>query len=422
MLIRRKNLMCPCILSTSESCYLGSMWFIFSLALFVLVQEGEAMTNGGTSRVGRPRRRTAIDLFSGCGGLTTGLLQANFRVLAAVENDPLALETYRRNHSKVRLLSSDIRAVDPAGLMRRLKLNPGDLDLLAGCPPCQGFSAVRTLNGKRVVSEGRNELDARNDLVFEIARFAAVFRPKAILLENVPALARDPRIREVREALDKLGYRSDLAVLDAADYGVPQRRRRMILTAGIYGKIPPPMKVSPQVTVGDAIRDLPPMGASGDPLHDFPQERTPAVQARIAMIPKDGGGLRQMDEAFQLPCHRRCPGGFKDIYGRLWWDRVSSTITGGCFNPSKGRFIHPEADRAITLREAALLQTFPPDYWFSLERGKAGAGLLIGNALPPVFIRRHAETIRAYLDARGAGPAGDSGQLSLLVADGDVAI
>lgn len=339
----------------------------------------------------RHNELTAIDLFSGCGGLTLGLKQAKYRVLAAVENDPLAVRTYRSNHPDVWLYDRDIRQVSTRRLMRRFDIRPGQLDLLAGCPPCQGFSSMRTLNGKRSVA------DERNDLVYEILRFTHCLRPKAILLENVPGLENDRRIGTVKRELTRWGYDCDVTVRDAANYGVPQRRRRMILTASLYGKIPEPAMASARTSVHDAIGDLPPAGASGDVLHDLLTVRSPRVEAMIASIPPDGGGLRQMGEEYQLACHKRYPRGFKDVYGRMRWNDVSPTITGGCFNPSKGRFLHPTENRAITLREAALLQTFPRHYVFSLDRGKAGVGLMIGNALPPEFIRRHAEQIGTFL-------------------------
>jgi DNA (cytosine-5)-methyltransferase 1 len=158
------------------------------------------------------------------------------------------------------------------------------------------------------------------------------------------------------------------------------------------------------MTVKDAIGTMLPAGKSGDALHDLPEIRTPDVMARIKKIPKNGGSRSDLKKSDQLPCHKRCRG-FNDIYGRMSWDAVSPTITGGCVNPSKGRFLHPEEDRAITLREAAILQTFPKDYRFHLEGGKGAVATQIGNALPPEFIRRHALQIKTYLTRKRRGAA-----------------
>ncbi len=252
---------------------------------------------------------------------------------------------------------------------------------------------MRTKNGNQSVR------DKRNNLVFEFLRFIEEFQPKAIMMENVPALADDRRMKKFRAGLAELGYESNCDVLNAADYDVPQRRRRMILLAGKKGPIIYAPAVPRIATVRKAIGSLPKPGKSKDPLHDLPEQRTEKIMDLIRHIPKDGGGRRQMGPEWQLECHKNYPSGFKDVYGRMWWDEVSPTITGGCTNPSKGRFLHPEQNRAITLREAALLQSFPPDYYFSLNEGKQGASLMIGNALPPNFIKHHANRIKAYLRA-----------------------
>lgn len=146
-------------------------------------------------------------------------------------------------------------------------------------------------------------------------------------------------------------------------------------------------------TVRDYIACLPPPGESGDALHDFPENRSRGVLELIRRIPKDGGSRLSLPRDKQLECHRNTDG-FKDVYGRLAWNELAPTITSGCTNPSKGRFLHPEQDRALTLREAALLQSFSPKYKFSLSRGKGPASVLIGNALPPELIRRHAKHIK----------------------------
>lgn len=336
------------------------------------------------------RSRIAIDLFAGCGGLTLGLKKAGFRVVAAIDIDPLSVETYKANHKEIEVWQKDIRTLTVSNIKRKLRLLKCDLDLLAGCPPCQGFSSVRTLNGSRKVS------DPRNDLVFEFLRFVKELKPKAIMMENVPGLAIDRRMEVFCEELKYLGYVYECKVLNAAEYGVPQRRRRMILLGGLFGPISfaPPDTNRP--TVRDTISSLPAAGESGDPLHDFPENHGERVMNFIKKIPENGGSRRSLGKVNQLPCHRRS-NGFRDIYGRMAWDDVAPTITGGCINPSKGRFLHPEAHRAITLREAALLQSFPLDYYFSLSRGKFAAAEMIGNALPPEFIRRHSLNVYKYL-------------------------
>lgn len=331
-------------------------------------------------------RPTAIDLFAGCGGLTLGLKQAGFDVLAAIEIDEIAAKTYSMNHPEVEMWEDDIRDVHPVDMMDELHLGEFELDLLAGCPPCQGFSSISTLNGHRRID------DARNDLVLLFSQYVEYLMPKIVMMENVPGLADDERFTRVCRTLKKRGYRCKWDVLNAADYGVPQRRRRLILIASLLGEPQFAPQSPDRITVRDAIGALPAPGRSGDPIHDFPENRTARVQKYIAQIRKNGGSRTELGRRKQLPCHKKC-NGFKDIYGRMAWDEVSPTITSGCFNPSKGRFLHPTCNRAITMREAALLQSFPPDYVFSTERGKTHVASMIGNALPPEFVKRHAKQI-----------------------------
>lgn len=327
---------------------------------------------------------TAFDLFSGCGGLTLGLKKAGFRLLGAVDIDSLSVETYKANHPDVKQTwEIDIRELPATQVMKTLRLRPGQLDLLAGCPPCQGFSSLRTRNGSSRVR------DDRNDLLFEFLRFVSVLKPKSIMLENVPGLAKDRRMRRFRAKLRALNYRIKWRVLNAKNYGVPQRRRRLILIAGraFEPAFAPPSKE--KQTVRDIVAKLTNPRKSRDPLHRSVERRGKRVITLIRRIPKDGGSRRDLGRRSQLKCHRDCDG-FKDIYGRMAWDDVAPTITGGCINPSKGRFLHPSQNRAITLREAALLQGFPKNYTISLRRGRYPAAALIGNALPPEFVNRHA--------------------------------
>jgi DNA (cytosine-5)-methyltransferase 1 len=341
----------------------------------------------------RKRRLCAIDLFSGCGGLTLGLKQAGFDVLGAIEIDPAAVETYQANHFGVLVKRADIRSVSAQGLRRELKIRRGELDLLAGCPPCQGFSTLRTRNG------ANKNRDARNDLVHEMLRFTRAFRPKAVMMENVPRLVLHKPFKNLCKGLRELGYRLTFEIKDAARYGVPQRRRRLILLASRGFDIQFPPEAFRFRTVRGAIGRMSDPGRSRDALHNLPERRAERVLKLIRDIPKDGGSRGDLPRRRQLDCHKKSDG-FSDIYGRMAWDEVAPTITSGCFNPSKGRFLHPEKNRAITMREAALLQGFPRDYVFSLSAGKEAIALLIGNALPPEFIRRHALQIRNALMER----------------------
>jgi DNA (cytosine-5)-methyltransferase 1 len=356
-----------------------------------------ASSRDSAPRARRPRPLTAIDLFAGPGGMTTGLKGAGFSVIGAVEIDPVAVATYRANHRKVRMFCGDIRRLAAKRVMKQLRLKPGDLDLLAGCPPCQGFSTLRTLNGNLQVD------DPRNDLIKDYVRFVRVLRPKAVLMENVPGLMRDPRMAIALATLERLGYpvKTGTRIANAVDFGVPQQRRRMVMTAVKGGSVAMPRFITTRVTVRTALAGMPKAGSSGDPLHDHGEHRTAAIRSLIRLIPKNGGSRLDLGPDLQLGCHQRTDG-FYDIYGRMSWDRPAPTITSGCTNPSKGRFLHPSDHRAITLREAALLQAFPRHYRFDPTAGKEAIAAMIGNALPPPLVRAHAREIARTLRGRAA--------------------
>lgn len=325
--------------------------------------------------------------------MTVGLKEAGFRVLGAVDIDSLSVETYQANHEDVKKVwETDIKNLDPSEVVDMLGLKEKPLDLLAGCPPCQGFSTIRTLNGKRSVN------DPRNDLLFEFFRFVEALRPRAVMMENVPGLAKDRRFAIFLRLMEELGYLGEPHVLDVAEYGVPQRRRRLIYLPGYRKTIRLAEPVQEKRTVRDAIGGLPPAGTGTDPVHDMSEKRTPKIMEIIRRIPKDGGSRTDLPEKYQLDCHRRCRG-FSDVYGRMAWDKVAPTITSGCASPSKGRFLHPEEDRAITLREAALLQGFSRSYKLP-STNKSALALMIGNALPPPFIAAHARCVSEALSSR----------------------
>lgn len=337
----------------------------------------------GAASVSAPARAlTAVDLFAGAGGATQGLSLAGFRVLAAVENDPDAAGTFKANHGDVLVLAEDIENVSPEDLLKVLGLARRDLTLLTACPPCQGFSTLGT----------RRRDDARNDLVAEVWRFARALLPEAVLVENVPGLANDARWDDLRRRLRGNGYRVRHWIVDAADFGVPQRRRRLIALAvrenaatrlpdDLRDVLPASFQRAP-AHARDAMAEAGPVEGTKDRWHR-PRTLTPAVLERVRAIPA-GGDYYDLPEDLQLECHKRLRAMGRKAstgpYSRMYLEGPAPTMTTRCTTVSCGRFIHPTEDRGISLREAALLQTFPVDYQFvgsheSVERQ-------IGNAVP----------------------------------------
>ena len=319
----------------------------------------------------------AIDLFSGCGGLSEGLRNAGFDVVAAFDNDVDSIEAYRLNHPDTKVFESDIRDVDIADVKEILRGNP--LHLLAGCPPCQGFSSMRRLNKKH------SKRDGRNNLVLEYLRFVKKLKPLTIMMENVPGLVNYTLFKYVVRELRALGYKLKFKPVNIQEYGIPQRRKRLVVVGSLLGDIDIAKPTGEKVTVRDMIGHMQSVSKTKDPVHKIVASHKPEVMERIKATPKNGGSRADLPKNFELACHKEDGMGFHDVYGRLRWDDYSSTITGGCLNPSKGRFLHPSKNRAITAREAALLQTFPKDYKFPPNISKTSISLLIGNALPPKF-------------------------------------
>ena len=241
--------------------------------------------------------------------------------------------------------------------------------------------------------------DQRNSLVLDFLRLVRKLRPRLVLMENVPGLRGDDLFREFVDGIADGGLLYDCGVLDTADFGTPQHRRRLVFVAARGAKPRLAKSGTARRTVRDAIGGLArSAGRSGDPLHDHGEQRAERVRAVIAAIPRDGGGRADLPADEQLECHRRAaPHGYgwgRHIYARMAWDRPAPTITGGCINPSKGRFLHPEQDRAITVREALLLQGFPASHRISLLRGKYAAAEMVGNAIPPGFVAAQARMLR----------------------------
>jgi DNA (cytosine-5)-methyltransferase 1 len=337
---------------------------------------------------------SAVDLFCGAGGLTHGLLCAGIRVVAGVDVDRGAAHAYETNNAGAHFLQWDLRHKDYPSIARLFA--DGEHRLLAGCAPCQPFSKLT--NGiERHHSWG---------LLNNFARFVEGVTPELVMMENVAELARRGRNvfdRFVR-CLERNKYSVDWKIVNCADYGVPQSRKRLILVASRLGdiKVPdgrysPPSKWK---TVRRAIGDLPPIDAGAqhcnDPLHTAAR-LSPTNMKRIRSTPHDGGTKDNWPNDLVLDCHRRESGSrYHSIYGRMWWDKPAPTLTTLCNGIGNGRFGHPEQDRAITLREAALLQTFPLDYEFWPRETKLNSktiARMIGNAVPPELGRALGEAL-----------------------------
>jgi DNA (cytosine-5)-methyltransferase 1 len=327
---------------------------------------------------------TAIDLFAGAGGASSGIQAAGFRLLGAVESDPFAAASYRANFPDASVFEGDIRLVDPVAVMARLGLGSGELTLMQACPPCQTWSSL-----------GRHRTDdERNDLVFEVTRFARILMPSVLVVENVRGLTMDSRFNRLRARLNRLGYGSRLYKLDAADYGVPQRRVRLVLLAirGLDGRQFPskirPIVSGPSLTVGAAFAALRQMQPLNDPL-DRSRRHSDTVKRRIAALPLNGTRFDLPDDLI-LDCHRDLSARSATAsYGRLRGDRPAATLTTRCTTPACGPYVHPSEDRGITLREAAWLQTFPLRHVF--VGGYGAIERQIGNALPPLLARAVAQ-------------------------------
>ena len=222
--------------------------------------------------------------------------------------------------------------------------------------------------------------------------------PYTIMMENVPGLKDYYLFQEIRKKIEDLGYNPKVHVVNVKDYGVPQNRKRLIMVGSLLGELDIAKGKEGKVTVRQKIGGLPLPEEAEDEMQRIVAKHSNRIMERIRLTPKDGGSWKDLPEEYILECHKGENVGFNDIYGRLRWDDYSTTITGGCLNPSKGRFLHPEQDRVITPREAALLQSFPEDYKFPTDISKSSLALLIGNALPPKFSYIQSKNIKEHLD------------------------
>ena len=322
--------------------------------------------------------------------MSLGLQQAGVRVLCGVDIDPVASKTYVDSLG-VPVFQEDIRAIAATELSRRV---PKNAKLILGvCAPCQPFSKVRK-------AERRHK---DRDLLRTVTRLVKLLEPAGILLENVPQITKGGGrsvLAEFCRALKEDGYSVAYRTINAKDYGVPQTRHRLVLLATRRkGKVVtfPAKRRGKVPTVRSAIGGLPAVEAGGRaprrPLHRA-ATLSPKNLARMRVTPADGGDSRDWPGNLRLACHKRA-GGFYDVYGRMKWDQPAPTLTTRCNSLSNGRFGHPKQDRAITLLEAALLQTFPPRHRFFGSQNDIARQ--IGNAVPPEMVRRLAHHLVAQL-------------------------
>jgi DNA (cytosine-5)-methyltransferase 1 len=337
-----------------------------------------------------------IDLFAGCGGMTWGFREAGFESVFAVEWDTDATETYRRNFGD-HIFEGAIESV--------AEFPPADV--IIGGPPCQGFSP---LNMAGVGLE-------RRGMWRHYFRAIEQAAPSVFVMENVPELLRSGEYQALQLAAQSHGYVVEGRILNAADYGVPQTRKRAIV---IGSRIGPPAWPSqshfqpgelgsdeaPWKTFRDAVAGLP-LKPSGKAWHNPRNPRIMSLE-RYRTIPNEGEG--RFDLARRRPditpdCWLRKTSGSTDVFGRLWWGRPAFTIRTEFYKPEKGRYLHPSQHRPITIREAARCQSFPDEFVFPEEQSMTSVAKQIGNAVPPLLARAIASAVGKQLDARNRDDA-----------------
>lgn len=343
----------------------------------------------------------AVDLFCGVGGLTKGLELAGINVVAGFDIDRTCQFAYEANNEAV-FFHRDVTSILPEELH---ELYPqGSIRILVGCAPCQPFSRYSC----RYRKDGRK--DDKWKLLYSFKKLVEVERPEIVSMENVPSLSTEKVFKDFVRTLKKNGYSVDWKVVQCQAYGVPQNRKRLVLLASTLGKInliPPLYQEDEYLTVRDAIGNLPPIAAGETNVHD-PMHRAGGlsyINLQRIMQSVPGGTWRDWDENLRLECHKKESGEtYPSVYGRMEWDKPSPTITTQFYGYGNGRFGHPEQNRALSLREGAILQSFPNDYIFFDEEHpsqKRELGTHIGNAVPVELGRAIGISIIQHLDNIG---------------------
>ena len=358
----------------------------------------------------------AVDLFCGCGGISSGLRNAGFKILAGVDVEKHYIQTYRVNFPEAESLQFDLSSIKPEDLMQLLNLKQGELDLLAGGPPCQGFS--------KNVPRNQRTLDLENNLlIYTFLDYCQFLRPRTILMENVAEMRNgfdQAYTDKILERLQELGYTVRHSVLNAADFGVPQRRRRAFFIAaadGVSLEFPLPTHFNQPsgnmtsdlfhqnffVSVWDAISDLPSLehGSGTEPCeYQYPPRSNYQARVRNTSGKVMNHVARELKKTQfdrfanlepgqghkDLPIHLQVRGGYSGAYGRLTKEMIAPTITRWVFHPGSGRFGHPVDLRTITMRETARIQGFDDSFVFAGSYVQQAGQL--GNAVPPLLVEK----------------------------------
>lgn len=344
-----------------------------------LLVGSQNLRDAGTGRAALAFPISAVDLFCGAGGLTRGLEKAGIDVRLGVDVDPACEYPYTANNKARFLLKSveDLRAEEIS------KSFPAEgVRVLGGCAPCQTFSTYNQKAGPD---------DERWWLLEQFSRLVGELLPEIVTMENVPRLMRQSVFKDFVRALEASGYEVSFRPVRCQEYGVPQRRQRLVLLASRLGPItllPSHEAVAGSLTVRASIATLPPLKAGEKDATDALHQAAGLSSTNLARIKASlpGGTWRDWGSNLRADCHTRRSGKtYPSVYGRMSWDEVAPTITTQFYGFGNGRFGHPDQDRAISLREGAILQSFPPDYEFVRPGDpiyKATIGRLVGNAVP----------------------------------------
>ena len=342
-----------------------------------------------------------VDLFCGVGGLTKGLELAGLNVVAGIDIDGSCRFAYEQNNN-ARFIQGDISDIN---IQTVSELFPkGDTRILVGCAPCQPFSK----NTQRYRKDGHR--DDKWKLLYSFSDIINELRPAVVSMENVPELAVEPVFNSFTKILRELEYHCSWSIAYGPDYGVPQKRKRLVLLASLLGEITLiPALYNPENyrTVRDAIGMLPALSSGeindDDPMHCSTKMSSMNIERIQQSVPN--GTWRDWEERLKLPCHVKKTGkSYGAVYGRMGWDEPSPTITTQYYGYGNGRFGHPEQDRALSYREGAILQSFPPEYIF-IDRDKPfnrrQLGVHIGNAVPVELGRAIGLSIDQHLQEMG---------------------